>query len=108
MPDRKPSKNLDHLMPTDDRMKLFWVSHLRYCLGNKNIRIEFEAETGITLWNAPQTPIEAMIDQATGNDGYDSLETFARWVNKNLWGEVDGRGCNGDEPETMCQKFLES
>ena len=78
-------------------MILAWRDCLMWAVGYSPVMQQFAADTGRPLKLA-SGGFNAMIDKATGNDGFESIEAFTRWVNKNLWGEVDGRGCNGDEP----------
>ena len=57
----------------------------------------FRAETGKT-WEPGKTPIERMIDKATGSD-FEFLKAFAEWHNENIWGEGNGQPIDaGDNP----------
>lgn len=86
------------LAPTEFFMQIPWIDGLRYAIGDADIMAHFRAETGIT-WEPGRTPIDRMVDEATSTD-LDFLLTFIRWFNRWFWGEVDGRACNGDEPES--------
>lgn len=85
------------LAPINPLMIPPWAGCIRWALGDANILSQFRAETGNT-YTPLRTPIDQMVDEARGVEGL-FLEAFVRWFNSNLWGEVDGRACNGDEPE---------
>jgi hypothetical protein len=89
---------LDDLMPTEAWAIPAWVGCLMWAIGNKDILEQFRADTGCT-WAPGKTQIERMIDEATGYDA-DFIRRFAIWHNKSIWGEVNGRACNGNEPES--------
>jgi hypothetical protein len=85
------------LAPSKELMRGPWVSCLRWALGNADVMANYRAATG-DEWTPGRFPIERIIDSATGRDGAFIVD-FARWMNANIWGEVDGRAGNGDEPE---------
>jgi hypothetical protein len=85
------------LAPTNDLMLAAWVDCLSWAISHKPAMTAFRAETGIN-WTPARSPIEQMIDKATGAEVH-FMEQFARWVNRTIWGEVDGRASNGDEPD---------
>lgn len=85
------------LAPTSDLMLGTWLGCLHWAIGSEEIVERFRAETGIR-WTPAQTPIERMVDEATGADAR-FIEEFVRWMNRTIWGEVDGRACNGNEDE---------
>lgn len=97
MDDTKKSEAilLRDLAPTDPLMHGAWVGGLHHALGNPEILAAFRAETG-NRWTPGRTPIETMIDEATGADRA-FIMAFARWFNEHAWGEVDGRAGNGNE-----------
>lgn len=73
-------------VPRDMLMAGPWFAHLQFCLGREDIMQAFRAETGCQ-WQPGRTPLERMIDDATGAHR-EMLVQFAAWVNANLWGEV--------------------
>ena len=84
------------LMPTQERMRPFWVAGLSAAAGNQEMLAAFCNETGF-CWRPATCAIDRLIDDATGVEFF---KRFAQWYNQNVWGEVDGRACNGDEPIT--------
>ena len=89
--------SIEALMPEAEFIRPAWLGHLMFAIGNPDILAAFRADTG-NNYQPTGIPINDMIDQATGVDAAFILE-FIKWTNKNLWGEVNGRACNGDEPE---------
>lgn len=75
-------------MPDDtpDYMAGAWIGCMQWAIGEPEIREEFEAETG-HRYVAPRTPIDKMIDDATGH-GTDYVAAFVEWANKNVWGPM--------------------
>jgi hypothetical protein len=67
-----------------------WISCLRWAIGTPEIVATFRAETG-QRWTPGRTPLEQMIDTASGADAA-FLTAFAAWMNANLWG-------TGEEPD---------
>lgn len=88
---------IEDLMPSNALMHQAWTDCLLWAVGHAEIRKAFQKDTGIS-WQPSRSPIEQMIDEATGAEA-DHIEKFIRWFNQNVWGEVNGRACNGDEPE---------
>lgn len=85
------------LMPEDPIMIFAWTACLRYVVGSAERMAEFRADTGMN-YTAPRSPLDSMIDDATGAT-HAYVMAIARWMNANVWGEVNGRACNGTEPE---------
>ena len=83
-------------MPTQERMQPFWVAGLSAAVGNQEMLSAFSNETGF-CWRPATCAIDQLIDEATGAEA-EFFKRFAQWFNQNVWGEVDGRACNGDEP----------
>ena len=77
-------------MPADtpDYMAPAWVSCMSWAIGHKEIRAEFEAETG-NRWVPPKNGLDKMIDAATGNGGA-YVAAFIEWANAKIWGAMDG------------------
>lgn len=65
-----------------------WLGALRFALGREDILAAFRADTG-NQWQPGQTPIDRMIDEATGA-GADFFRAFLPWFNENVWGSEDG------------------
>jgi len=86
------------LAPTNDLMLAAWIGCVHYALGEPAIVAQYRLATG-SNWLPPSSPIERMIDEATGAEGAFLVE-FIKFVNKEIWGKVNGRACNGDEAES--------
>lgn len=71
-------------MTRDDFRALAWAAFVEWAAAEQEIRAAFTAETGLPFLAPPETPIEAMIDTATGADG--NAEAFVEWVTRNHWG----------------------
>ncbi len=74
-----------------------WLSAVHWGIGDEQILAEFRTQTGLS-WKPASSPIDRMIDEATGADGH-FLISFVRWFNSAVWGEVNGRAASGNEPE---------
>lgn len=61
-----------------------WPDFLLWAIGNKEIREEFTTATGLVISPA-RSPIEAMIDKATGY-GADVAAWFIEWVTVEIYG----------------------
>jgi hypothetical protein len=72
-----------------DLMIIAWRDCLMWAQGEPEIRATFEAETGMKLPSDSASPIERMVDKATGYDAA-WANAFIAWFNKNVWGPVDG------------------
>lgn len=90
---------LDDLMPTSPLAQIAWVDALRWAIGNYSLIGQFQKDTGLTVVPV-SNPLDAMIDAATGLHQNITVQ-FVKWFNANIWGEVNGRACNGDEPEIV-------
>lgn len=86
---------LDPFMPTDHLAQIMWVGCLQWAIDEPGIVEQFQKQTGMH-WTPPRDGLEAMIDKACGVER-EFVLAFVRWFNQNIWGEVDGRGINGDE-----------
>ena len=74
-------------LPRDVLMVGSWFSCLQASMQQPEVLHAFRAETGCTYTPAV-TPIDRMIDEATGRDkAY--LLTFLAWFNVNVWGGLD-------------------
>jgi hypothetical protein len=71
--------------PKDPLMLYMWYGFIKWALGEKEIMDQFRKDTGNT-WKPSSIPIEQTVDKSTGVDK-DFFKEFARWANKNLWGE---------------------
>ena len=70
----------------DPIMAAAWLSACQVGFERPEIRALFEADRGRPLSSPPKTPIEAMIDQATGAARAEA-EEFVEWFNREVWGE---------------------
>lgn len=75
---------------TPDYMWPAWEGCLRWALGKDEILNAFRAETG-NQWHPGRTPIDRMIDKATGVDR-EFMVAFVAWFNENVWGDVSDLG----------------
>lgn len=82
------------LEPTDPLMVWPWYDLLRFCLGQPDCVAQFRADTGETWELAGRTPLDRMIDTATGREAL-FFQAFAKWMNQTQWGEDGGRATNG-------------
>ena len=80
--------NLMDLYPSDSTPYIapMWVSFIQWALSDAGVVDGFRQDTGFR-WAPGRTPIERMIDEATGAE-WRFLEAFVPWANANLWGEV--------------------
>lgn len=76
----------DKFMPKDPLMQIAWVDCLRWCCSDPMMLKLFEEHTGIK-YSLPRSPIDAMIDKATGIDEH-VFESFVKWFNEEVWGDV--------------------
>lgn len=83
-------------VPTCPLMQAAWYSALMHATGDPAMRDAFIAETGIAIPGAPTTPMEKMIDDATGAKG-EYLTAFIRWFNANVWGDLTIQAGKGSE-----------
>jgi hypothetical protein len=77
------------LMPHDTPLLMApaWVGCLHWAASEPSIIKAWQADTGCN-WRPGRTPIDRMIDEATGAD-YAVFKSFVEWVNKNIWGSID-------------------
>lgn len=80
---------LEDLMPRHPLFVASWVGSLRYALSREDVMVAFREQTG-NRWQPGRTPIDQMIDQATGTDLV-FIRAFAKWHNEHIWGEEDGK-----------------
>jgi hypothetical protein len=67
-------------LPTHPLMQVAWVDCLRWAITEEEIIRAFRTETGCT-WTPGRTPLERMIDAATGAE-VSFLEAFLSWFNR--------------------------
>lgn len=77
--------NLDDYAPKHWFFAPVWASALQFSIGHRETLAQFTADTGLT-YSAPRSPLDAMIDKATGADA-DAVRAFVVWFNANLWGQ---------------------
>jgi hypothetical protein len=73
---------------TDVLMQVAWRDCLLWSIHSKqpDFMAAFTAETGLSFPPSPKSPIEAMIDHATGaNEAIASR--YVEWFNENVWGD---------------------
>jgi hypothetical protein len=64
-----------------------WLGCLSWASRDADICARFKEETGKSaFWMQRRTPLDAMIDKATGYEAI-VISAFVDWVNTNLWGE---------------------
>jgi hypothetical protein len=77
------------IIPPVDTPEYLWPAYfsaLRVAIEEPVIIKAFSAETGY-MWSAPKSPMDAMIDEATGYaEGY--IKAFVEWFNINVWGPM--------------------
>jgi hypothetical protein len=74
-------------LPKEPYLIPAWFGCLAWALQEPDILTAFRADTGLT-WTPGRTPLERMIDDATGADAA-FIAAFAAWMNHNVWGEVE-------------------
>lgn len=72
---------------TPDYMTQAWIDFIRWASGTPALVSQFQHETG-NYWQPGRTPIEQMIDEATGADRLFCVE-FVKWLNTEIWGPCD-------------------
>lgn len=75
------------LIPPDPLMAAAWYSAVQAAVQHQPFIDAFKAETGLS-WSAARSPIEQIIDEATGADIARTV-AFVRWFNKNVWGDIN-------------------
>ena len=80
------------IKPPDDTPEYaypMWVAALKAAVTNDGALKAFREDTGKTyIYSPPKTPMEALIDQATGRDR-EFAHAFAAWFNEKVWGPWD-------------------
>ena len=76
------------LRPADTPASLTeaWLSCLRSISRSPGAIEAFVQDTGCT-WTPGRSPLERMVDEATGHDRA-AVEAFVRWVNVHVWGPM--------------------
>lgn len=70
-------------MIEDDLSAIAWRDFILFAFNDPDCRKAFTEATGIQL-GGDRSPIEAMIDSATGSDG--GASAFVEWVTREHWG----------------------
>jgi hypothetical protein len=83
--DKADGSLIDPYIPANPIMAQAWVDCLRWSVTEPEILAAFRAATG-SDYSPGATPIERMIDQATGRDR-EFVEQYVAWFNENVWGE---------------------
>jgi hypothetical protein len=76
---------LEPYMPRDTLLQIAWVDGLRWALGEPGIVAAFREKTG-NRWQPAKTPLDRMVDAATGAD-LEFVKAFAAWFNEHIWGQ---------------------
>ncbi len=63
-----------------------WRDCLTWAIAEPQVLAEYTRDTGATIMPAPTSPIERMVDDATGAQRK-SVEDFMAWFNVNIWGD---------------------
>lgn len=81
--------DIEALMPADTPryMAGAWLGCLSWAISTPEVVAAFRAETGLQ-WRPGTTPLERMIDEATGAD-HQFIVAFVNWVNREVWGPLD-------------------
>ena len=77
---------LEPYLPIQAYLHPAWFGCLHWALGNAEMVAAFREDTG-HAWTPGRTPLDRMVDEATGADKA-FLEAFAAWMNANVWGEA--------------------
>lgn len=73
--------------PDSPFFAIAWRDCLAWALESPEVATEYERETGRKLAKLlPSSPIEQMIDAATGNQPTEAVNHFVDWFNANIWG----------------------
>jgi hypothetical protein len=67
-----------------DVMAPAWAGFVQYAITDERVVEQFERETGVKF-SVATTPIDRMIDEATGRVETD-IEKFVLWVTERYWG----------------------
>lgn len=84
MPENNP---IAHLIPSDPLMALAWRDALAWAASEPEAIAAFTEATGVR-WTPAPTPLDRMIDDATGaNEAV--FVRFVEWFNDIVWGPLD-------------------
>ena len=72
-------------MTEDDFNAIAWRDFVAFAWGEPGMREAFTAATGIAIMPAARTPIDAMIDVASGSQAK-TMAAFIEWVTRAHWG----------------------
>ena len=75
-------------IPSDPLMAVTWRDCLVWAASEDGFRARFEADTGMKLPKSSSSPLDKMIDEATGFDKA-IAEAFIDWFNENVWGDEE-------------------
>ena len=70
---------------TPEYMYGAWIDCLVWAVSNDKVIDQYKRDTK-SGFVPPNTPIERMIDEATGH-GKAEVEKFVEWFNVNIWGD---------------------
>jgi|SRR5882762_5112823 len=80
---KAPPDLITKYLPANPIMAQAWGDCLRWSVTEPEILAAFRADTGSTFTHGG-TPIDRMIDQATGKDR-EFVEQYVSWFNENVW-----------------------
>ncbi|WP_454915007.1 hypothetical protein [Xanthobacter sediminis] len=69
----------------DAFMAIAWRDFIKWASTEKDLVAQFNSETGRRFMVHPRSPLEALVDAATGRAS-DDAEAFIEWVTVNWWG----------------------
>jgi hypothetical protein len=77
------------LLPKDtpDYMTDAWLGFVLFAAGEVQVCEQFKKDTGL-VFKAATSPLDQMIDKATGHDEH-LIREFVLWINKTLWGPIN-------------------
>ena len=82
--------------PDNPLQAIAWRDCLMWAINSPEIRAKFTGVTGISFPTPATTPLDAMIDEATGHYR-EVVDRFVDWFNEWIWGENPWAG--QPEPE---------
>lgn len=70
--------------------EIAWRDFITFAFDQPEARAAFEAESGMKWRSAPSSPLDAMIDKATGYDAQSAadeyVKAFTLWATRTQWG----------------------
>lgn len=66
-------------------MEVAWRDFVLFALQSDDLKAAYEADTGHRVPKAPTSPLDMMVDRATGYT-QDAVMAYAIWVTRTQWG----------------------